>query len=300
MRILSVDGGGSKTDILLWRDGDIYFERLDRGINHHIHGAAEAGKRLINILESYEADIYVVGLAGLDTEGDWALWREVLGRLHGREAILLHDVEMALYAGEGRGEGVVVISGTGSNIYARRGGTEIKMGDWGSPYGDDYSAHEVGSRVLRRFLRMYDGRAVRTGLYKYLSEKLGTDPVEAIYGLGIPGVARLGVETCIEKPHEIIDVLEEIAYGAARAAYLAAERAGLLGTRIHYTGGLFRCPVYAKLFRKHIRYRGLILGRYIRLPVVGGVAIGLERLGEAVDNSLPEELERRLGNYAEY
>ncbi len=296
MKILSIDGGGSKTEILLWEDGEAHLERLEAGINHHIHGG-DATRRLLGILDRYEADIVVLGLAGLDTPRDWMHWREALGERYGRDIILVHDVDMALYAGEGRGVGIVVISGTGSNVYARNGDGWLKMGDWGSPYGDDYSAHELGRIVLRRFLRMYDGRAPRTALYEYLMDRLGPSPVDTIYDLDIPSVARIGVETCIEMPNEVIDALEEIAYGLARTAQLAAERLGLLDARIHYTGGLFRCRLYAKLFKKHIRYRGLILGRYIGHPVVGGVAMALEKMGRPVDPRIIEELDKRLDHY---
>ena len=293
MKILSIDGGGSKTDILLWEDGATHLERLGAGINHHIHGG-DAKKRVQEILDRYKADIVVLGLAGLDTPRDWIYWREAMGERVGEDIILVHDVDMALYAGEGRGVGIVVISGTGSNVYARNGDRWVKMGDWGSPYGDDYSAHELGRIVLRRFLRMYDGRSPRTALYDYLVDRLGPSPIDTIYGLDIPGVARIGVDTCIEMPHEVIDALDGIAYGLARTAQLAAGRLGLLDARIHYTGGLFRCPLYAKLFRKHIRYRGLILGRYIGHPVVGGVAIALEKAGRPVDPQFIEELDKRL------
>ncbi len=293
MKILSIDGGGSKTEILLWEDGATHLERLGAGINHHIHGG-DAKKRVQEILDRYEADIVVLGLAGLDTPRDWIYWRKAMGERVGEDIILVHDVDMALYAGEGRGVGIVVISGTGSNVYARNGDRWVKMGDWGSPYGDDYSAHELGRIVLRRFLRMYDGRSPRTSLYNYLVDRLGPSPIDTIYGLDIPGVARIGVETCIEMPHEVVDALDGIAYGLARTAQLAAERLGLLNARIHYTGGLFRCPLYAKLFRKHIRYRGLILGRYIGHPVVGGVAIALEKTGQPVDPQVIEELDKRL------
>lgn len=293
MKILSIDGGGSKTEILLWEDGATHLERLGAGINHHIHGG-DAKKRVQEILDRYKADIVVLGLAGLDTPRDWIYWREAMGERVGEDIILVHDVDMALYAGEGRGVGIVVISGTGSNVYARNGDRWVKMGDWGSPYGDDYSAHELGRIVLRRFLRMYDGRSPRTALYDYLVDRLGPSPIDTIYGLDIPGVARIGVDTCIEMPHEVIDALDGIAYGLARTAQLAAGRLGLLDARIHYTGGLFRCPLYAKLFRKHIRYRGLILGRYIGHPVVGGVAIALEKAGRPVDPQFIEELDKRL------
>ncbi len=86
------------------------------------------------------------------------------GRVYGRAPdlpaerfVLMHDAPIAL-AGALAGEpGVVVVSGTGSVIYARDAyGTAQTLGGWGFLFGDEGSAFWIAREALALLMRAHD------------------------------------------------------------------------------------------------------------------------------------------------
>ncbi|MFJ4702033.1 N-acetylglucosamine kinase [Streptomyces sp. NPDC088768] len=75
------------------------------------------------------------------------------------------------------GDGVNVISGTGSMAYGEVRGRRARTGGWGELFGDEGSAHWLAVRGLGLFTRMSDGRAPTGPLHALLRERLalGTD-----------------------------------------------------------------------------------------------------------------------------
>lgn len=72
---------------------------------------------------------------------------------------LFHDGEAALWAGLGKGTGVIVSAGTGSIAFGRTpDGREIRCGGWGSIAGDEGSAYWIARQGLSYVLKAHDGR----------------------------------------------------------------------------------------------------------------------------------------------
>lgn len=75
------------------------------------------------------------------------------------------DIEIALEAAIGQGQGIVVVAGTGSAVCGRNSaGKMARAGGWGPWIGDDGSAYEIGRRAVEASLRARDGLGTATSL----------------------------------------------------------------------------------------------------------------------------------------
>jgi N-acetylglucosamine kinase-like BadF-type ATPase len=106
------------------------------------------------------------GLAGVDTHADAALLGRLIAEVVRAERLLvLNDGEIALYGALGDAAGALVISGTGSIVWAaRRDGKRMRVGGWDYLLGDEGSGYQTGLRALRAVAASHDGRLPHTRL----------------------------------------------------------------------------------------------------------------------------------------
>lgn len=166
---LAIDAGGTKADYLLAddtrelaraRSGSIKRMRVDAATaTGHLQAAlAEltetSGRSLTEVTRT------CIGTAGetVPLVRDWL--RAELGSRVGGELVLVGDVEIALDAAFQGGPGVLVLSGTGSNVAGRGAGGELfGAGGWGPLLADQGSANRIGLNGLRAgFLARDEGR----------------------------------------------------------------------------------------------------------------------------------------------
>jgi glucosamine kinase len=157
---LGVDAGGTKTEFLL---GDEKQElgRVRVGTIKRMKASEEATEaNLVDALQRLTAatgvsmqqiDRCCIGTAG-NTVALVTDWLRQAFALHvGGELILLGDVEIALDAVFFGKRGVLVLSGTGSNVAGRAASGEIiTAGGWGPAMADQGSGHFIGLEGLRR------------------------------------------------------------------------------------------------------------------------------------------------------
>jgi N-acetylglucosamine kinase-like BadF-type ATPase len=166
---LALDAGGTKTDYVL-ADETTIFARVRSGTIKRLR--TDASTALANLegafaelaqrtgLDLTEVTRCCVGTAGesVPLALDW-LRAEISTRVGG-ELVILGDVEIALDAAF-RGEpGVLVLSGTGSNVAGRGpNGVISTTGGWGPLLADQASGHRIGHEALRAiFLARDEGR----------------------------------------------------------------------------------------------------------------------------------------------
>lgn len=166
---LAVDAGGSKTEFLLAEDQRELGRALTGTIKRVNADEARAESNLRDALAELERTTGVsmskvvrtcVGTSGntVPLVTDWlhqGFRKHVAGPL-----LLVGDVEIALDAGFFGGRGVLVLSGTGSNVAARvANGEIITAGGWGPILADQGAGHWIGIEGLRRgFLARDEGR----------------------------------------------------------------------------------------------------------------------------------------------
>ena len=100
--------------------------------------------------------------------------------------VLEDDAPAAFWGALAGGEGVVVLAGTGSFGYGRRGEKTAVKGGWGPLLGDEGSGYWIGVRALQAVIRSYEGRGPATALTKLLREtlpyRLETELRRIVYG----------------------------------------------------------------------------------------------------------------------
>jgi len=306
-RIASIDSGASKTDIIIYSDdGYLYLTRLNISLNIHnipkpeIEGHLE---EIIRILRRQKVEKVVWGLAGLDTEKDYRTWEILLSSYSDFSHHILHDVEMALYAVDPSGRGLLVVAGTGSNVYGFDGENKVKCGDWGALYGDDFSGYRLGREFLNLILRIYDGRLDDKYLMRDFIDYLGIKREEIpnwIYESSISQVASLSKYICSKVEYGYVrNIMDKILMEMEIALKSVILKLSL-DTPIHYTGGLFKCSYIMEGLKNICKRNRWTLGTYIEYPVIGGISYLLSIEGLREDalrnkiNTIYTEVRRRI------
>ena len=139
--------------------------------------------------------------------------------------------------------------------------------------GDDFSAYRVGWGFIRLLLRMYDGREVDAPPLNEVLTEIGIDRdkfIPWIYSLDCRKTAEIARYACKYSGYtDVYRLFMEAAEAAVDAVKAVARMIGYEG-EIHYTGGMFKCDVYRRLFGETIRRAGYELGVYVEEPVEGG------------------------------
>jgi N-acetylglucosamine kinase-like BadF-type ATPase len=76
--------------------------------------------------------------------------------------VITHDAAIALSGATASGNGILVISGTGSMAWGRNAkGESARAGGWGYVFGDEGSAFDIVRQAVRAALRMEEGWGLR-------------------------------------------------------------------------------------------------------------------------------------------
>jgi N-acetylglucosamine kinase-like BadF-type ATPase len=143
------------------------------GANLQAAGAQEVERVLHELIDAAIAQargdgpaVIGLGMAGVDRPNDAETVHAILGRIgHRARALVVNDALIALQAGVGDAEGVVLVAGTGSIAYGRDArGRAARSGGWGYVLGDEGSGYWIGRQALRAVVRAADGRGEATAL----------------------------------------------------------------------------------------------------------------------------------------
>ena len=168
--VIGIDGGGTKTVGCAAAVTGKILGRVEKGPgNYHITGVAKFTAVIAGIIDELavscnlkKADLLVVslGLAGADRVRDREIVLEALAELGLPCCYLVNsDAKIALVAGLGKAEGIVLIAGTGSIAYGiNRQGDVIRAGGWGHLASDEGSGYAIGRQAVARGIRAAEGR----------------------------------------------------------------------------------------------------------------------------------------------
>lgn len=272
--IIGIDGGGTKTvGILADETGQVH-TRVEVGAsNYHTVGETQTKEVLADLVSQLLAQANVtlaecvgacLGMAGLALPAD----REVLGRICGeigfhRNCILTHDAQIALVAGTGRLEGVIIVCGTGSIVYGiNADGREARSGGWGHLLGDEGSGYVIALCGLRAIARAADGRGAPTQLTDLMLNKIGlhqpSDLVRWIHSASKDQVSALAKSVFVAM-EDGDPVASQIIQHAADELVLATQAViAKLGldqpSDIGFSGGILKHqPGFVNLLRSRLR-----------------------------------------------
>lgn len=181
---LGIDGGGTRSTLLAMDETGAPLARVEGGpaIVDPANPAARAEPLAQLVFAALErvgaeppADVLCCALAGVGRPAERAaLAAALVVRGVARQLHVIADAEAALHDAFGTGQGVLVISGTGSVVWGRSAdGRTLRVGGWGQLLGDEGSGYAIGLAGARAVLRSYDGRAEATALTGAVLEKLG-------------------------------------------------------------------------------------------------------------------------------
>ncbi len=227
MMIAGIDGGGTKVEcVIVTEHGDIVGRAVGGSVNTNFSPAA-------TVIESFE-DAIGQALAQAGSRGS-EVGTVVVGSPTNPNVldqviavwfpmakwVSVGEGRLALAAGGVIGQGVAVISGTGSMAYGRdREGRQVSVGGWGTLLGDEGSAYDIGVESLRAACRAVDGRTLDTRLTERIKAQFGLehlrDLTKVVYGP--PMLSRTQIGALSRLVAEVAETGDEIADEILRTA----------------------------------------------------------------------------------
>ncbi len=155
-KFLAVDGGGTKTELLLFGEDMKIIKYIRTGATNFNDNPIEAAAVLSGALKGLRADAVYAGIAGASNCRDAI--SEVFRREGFPNAKIESDVMNIVLAELAERDGCCVICGTGSACFAKRGNSIKRIGGWGYLIDTGGSGFDIGRDGLEAILKHIDGR----------------------------------------------------------------------------------------------------------------------------------------------
>ncbi len=257
MRVLGIEGGGTKTDwALLGADGAILKQGLLPAANLRLTN----NKTLEQMLRVLPGDATHVGvfLAGCGNELDRSGVRALAQRIWPEASIVVgSDRDSGFATAFGDRDGIVVNAGTGSSVTGRRGDKIENAGGWGQLLGDKGGGYNLAVQALRLVLSDYDQDHQVDELGQSILRQLCINRLEGLVNWATDAdkmsVAKLAPVVFAAARHghkEMQRAMEDGARILAQFAHAVAKRLGLEAPEVKLLGGLF---VHHAEYREVIR-----------------------------------------------
>jgi len=209
--IMGIDGGGTKTLLKIAGPGGKLLASCQGGPTNLYSSSRDTVRaNLEQVIQDglAQAQIHMkdlgcisLGMAGADRPQDHVILKELLAGIGMRCRILItNDAVTALYGALGKGEGIILVSGTGSICYGQKtDGSSHRAGGWGHIIGDEGSGYDIGRQILMEVMKSYDGRREPTVLSSLLRNERNLSSPESLLPFvyhsesGKSDIAALGV-----------------------------------------------------------------------------------------------------------
>ena len=228
---LAVDGGNSKTDVLLGDESGaiLGFVRGGTSSPHNVGlpGSIEVLGRLVRAVHEdarlpvgAPIEVVAVYLAGADLPIEVTRLRQAIeAESWARRTIVDNDCFAMLRAGTSMPDAVTVVCGAGSNCAGRAAdGRTARFLALGPITGDWGGGHDLADHSLRAAARGEDGRGRPTALSQAVADHFGLPTVEAV------SIALHFGDLPMERIFELSPVLFEVAATGDEVASALLER----------------------------------------------------------------------------
>lgn len=291
-RILAaIDGGGTKTEFVLYTESGQILKRLLLGGSNPNTVGIEATQSLLQSgldqLLSIEPNICAV-YAGIAGCGLKAHQNKVLAFLKKTypmmQCCVASDVPNVIYSAPVEDRCIAVICGTGSVVFAKTPDDMHRLGGWGWLWESGCSGYDFGRDALRAALAARENVGPQTCLLALAEARLDGDVEEKIgdiYRLGQDGIAAfasLVFEAYAQGDAIAEQILEKNAGQLALLINAAAEQYDC-GRDVVIAGGLIRYKEVLQAFLKDKLIHGLRLIFNAKPQICGAAAGGLRMLG---------------------
>lgn len=304
---IGIDGGGSKTELLLCNEcGEVLTHLITKGSNPASVGVEKAIKnieKLINAslknIDKKHIEYICICVPGLKNHANLI---SVLKEFKGKYMIMGDELN-AFYGSLGQEKGIVVLSGTGS--FAMGINSEGKMctiGGWGPISGDEGSGYYMGMQALKAVMKNYDGMGEDTVLSTLIKETLNIESINDLkrvlykedFGVrDIAALSRLVKEGAEKKDFVCNEIIKDssnklfnLVEGVIERLRMRDEDYDLCLTGgISNFGELILNPL-KKLIEN--RYSNIHIKKPKYIPVVGSIMICFKH---TTNNCLPKNIE---------
>lgn len=292
--LMGVDGGGTKTDVLLCTpEGQIVARACGGPSSVSGQSPEKAMEELKNAIGSAfsmagidrnDVEGYYAGIsgAGLQKNRDMylAFFADFMPGVKGDAA---SDAANALSSGIAMQNGAIAIAGTGSSIQYRVDGVLTRIGGWGYMLGDEGSGFDLGHRALICAMRSVDERIGDTLLRTLCEEKMGQHPNDWAPWLyrqdtktEIAAYAPILLQAAEQGDAVALEQLDEAARDMACAIQTAVRRSG--SVRVVMGGSLWKNALYRETVKRHTG-EGVEFIRAKCPPVCGAAVIAGHLVG---------------------
>ena len=192
---LAVDGGGTKTEFLLFTEEGKAVARMVLSASNPNSVTVDGTNEVLNCglreMLTYTAGIegMYAGIAGCgNAENRKAVLKFLRKSYPGIKFEISSDI-MNVFGScpEYGDDSIAVICGTGSVVYAMRDGKLFQCGGWGYLFDRAGSGFDIGCDAIRAALAKVDGLIEENPVTKYVEEMLGTDAKQSINRLYTSG-----------------------------------------------------------------------------------------------------------------
>jgi len=185
---LGVEGGATKSTALLVNEKEkVLGERIGGPLNYENIGKEETKKNLRALTAPLLKKAHgggiraVLGLAGLNSRSDQGAYLKIVRSVLPKDSIceVVNDAKIAMESKcPGQKHRILVIAGTGSNIYAESGKKVAKSSGVGFILSDEGSAYGNGLKAMRAAVQSWDKRTKKSVLERLVVKKAGVEKME--------------------------------------------------------------------------------------------------------------------------
>jgi len=197
--LIAIDGGGTKTEFILFNEnGEVFQTFCLGGTNPNAVGLSASQSILcsgIDRIAPYEHGVKAItaGIAGCGVSENRKQMTTFFKKKYPDISFDIGtDVRNVIYSAENHERCIAVICGTGSVVYAKTPKEQFRVGGWGYLFQSGMSGYDLGRDALQAVLEADDGVSAKTGLKAYVEEKLeGSvwDRIDMVYRMSRDEIA---------------------------------------------------------------------------------------------------------------
>ncbi|WP_342504252.1 BadF/BadG/BcrA/BcrD ATPase family protein [Lysinibacillus sp. FSL L8-0126] len=313
--IIAVDGGGTRTRAVIGtKEGEVLAVVEGAGTNMKAtppnvvriqieHLLAQ----LLQKIAATKSDVSTVFLcvAGGDRQVDKVRWKQWIGFIFPASSCkvtITNDAVAALTSGTFTQQGLVVIAGTGSIVYAVRKDHQVsRVGGWGYLFGDEGSGYYIGQEALRVIAQHYDvfgmnGDVFTAAILEQLTLTNPTDIITHVYEhpqprVLIASIARTVLSLAEQQNDKAKNIIEQAVHHLVQFLQtMLKKEPQVKNWPIVICGGLFENLYFKQCFQETLR----LATRHNRLiqpevpPVIGAFINGLLSEGIQMTEALQQ------------
>ena len=292
-RVVGIDAGGTKTELVLCGCDGVIYKRALRGTgNPNDIGVEPCVAMLVDgiseLCDSTPPDAIFAGISGAGSGNNADRIKEALCALYPNAAVeVCTDASNLLASGMSDGDSAALICGTGTALFIQRDGEEYRVGGWGYLFDRGGSAYDLGRDAIRATLAAEEKLIPEGELCRRVRETLGDSAHVAladIYKGGkayIASFARMTVE-CAESGDDVaVAIVKDSVLAICKRVEKARELYGEMPELI-CGGGLFNSSYFSLILGDALEKYGVSL--YItKYPQVFGACVRAAKLVGNVD-----------------